>query len=40
VQSASSLEQISRERNLYAVEAAHWHGARLSDLIARFRHVG
>lgn len=39
-QSVSSLERISRERNLYATEAAHWHGARLSDLIARFRHVG
>ncbi|WP_116598910.1 hypothetical protein [Primorskyibacter marinus] len=39
-QSASLLERISRERNLYAAEAAHWHGARLSDLIARFRHVG
>lgn len=39
-QSMAALDRIARERNIYASEAAHWHGARLSDLLARFRHVG
>ncbi|TNF13013.1 MAG: hypothetical protein EP320_10570 [Rhodobacteraceae bacterium] len=39
-QSASALDRIARERNFYAADAARWHGARLNDLLVRFRHVG
>lgn len=39
-QSLSDLDCVARERNFPASEMARWHGARVSDLISRFRYVG
>lgn len=38
-QTASSLERIGQTQNLPASDMARWHGARVSELLARFRHV-
>ncbi|AQS48565.1 hypothetical protein BMG03_12760 [Thioclava nitratireducens] len=37
-QAPSALERISRERGLHANDMTRWHGARISEIIARFRH--
>lgn len=39
-QTPSSLDRLGRERNFYAADAARWHGARVSELAARFLHIG
>lgn len=39
-QAPSELDLLGREWNFYAAEAARWHGARLSELVARFRNTG
>ncbi|MDO6732458.1 hypothetical protein Q4577_20720 [Marinovum sp. 2_MG-2023] len=39
-QAPSALDRIGHERNLPAPDMARWYGARVSDLIARFRHAG
>lgn len=38
-QSTSSLDQIGRERNFPCCDMARYHGARATDLFARFRHA-
>lgn len=35
----SSLDRIGRKRNLPASDMARWHGARVSELLARFIHA-
>ena len=35
----SSLERIGQRRNLPVSEMILWYGARLSELLARFRHA-
>lgn len=35
-QTPSSLDRLGREWNFYAADAARWHGARVSELAARF----
>ncbi|PFG63728.1 hypothetical protein AXZ77_2338 [Thioclava sp. ES.031] len=37
-QAPSSLERITQERGLPASDMTRWHGARVSEIIARFRH--
>ncbi|QYX56530.1 hypothetical protein K1T73_16010 [Roseovarius sp. SCSIO 43702] len=39
-QAPSVLDRISHERSLPASDMARWHGARVSELLARFRHAG
>ncbi|GGO58363.1 hypothetical protein SAMN05444398_11299 [Roseovarius pacificus] len=36
-QAPSSLDRIGHQRNLPASNMARWYGARISELIARFR---
>lgn len=38
-QAPSSLDRICQERGLPASDMTLWHGARVSDLLARFRHA-
>jgi hypothetical protein len=38
-QTPSSLDQIGHERCLPASEMTLWHGARVSELLAQFRHA-
>ncbi len=38
-QAPSSLDRIGQERGLPASDMARWHGARVSDLLARLRHA-
>ncbi|SNT76949.1 hypothetical protein [Paracoccus seriniphilus] len=38
-QTPSSLDRIGHERRLPASDMARWHGARVSELLARFRHA-
>lgn len=38
-QALSSLDRIGHERGLPASDMTLWHGARVSDLLARFRHA-
>lgn len=38
-QTPSSLDQIGHRRGLPAADMTLWHGARVSDLLARFRHA-
>lgn len=38
-QTSSSLDRIGHERGLPASDMTRWHGARVSDLLARFRHA-
>ena len=38
-QAPSSLDRIGHERGLPASDMMRWHGARVSDLLARFRHA-
>ena len=38
-QAPSSLDRIGHERGLPASDMTRWHGARVSDLLARFRHA-
>ena len=35
----SSLDRIGHARNLPASDMARWHGARVSELLARFLHA-
>lgn len=35
----SALDRIGHEQNLPASDMARWHGARVSELLARFHHV-
>ncbi len=35
----SSLDRVGRKRNLPASDMARWHGARVSELLARFIHA-
>ncbi|GGH36596.1 hypothetical protein SAMN05444007_108290 [Cribrihabitans marinus] len=35
----STLDRIGHERGLPASDMTLWHGARVSDLLARFRHA-
>lgn len=39
-QTPSSLDRIGYDRGLPASDMTLWHGARVSDLLARIRHVG
>ncbi|WP_156943933.1 hypothetical protein [Roseivivax isoporae] len=39
-QAPSALDRISHERSLPASDMTRWHGARVSELLARFRHAG
>ncbi len=36
-QAPSSLDRLGRAGNFHAAEATRWHGARMSELVARFR---
>nr|WP_309502985.1 hypothetical protein [uncultured Roseovarius sp.] len=38
-QEPSALDRIGRERNLPASDMTRWHGARVSELLARFRNA-
>lgn len=38
-QSQSSLDRIGHERGLPASDMTRWHGARVSELLALFRHA-
>lgn len=38
-QAPSALDRIGHERNLPASNMARWHGARVSEVLARFRHA-
>ena len=38
-QAPSSLDRIGHERNLPASDMTRWHGARVSELLARFRNA-
>ncbi|SMC76641.1 hypothetical protein [Primorskyibacter flagellatus] len=38
-QAPSALDRISRERNMSASDMTRWHGARASELLARFRNA-
>ncbi|WP_112323976.1 hypothetical protein [Oceanibium sediminis] len=38
-QAPSSLNRIGHERGLPASDMTRWHGARISELVARFRHA-
>ena len=38
-QAPSSLDRIGHERGLPASDMTLWHGARVSELLARFRHA-
>jgi len=38
-QAPSTLDRIGHERGLPASDMACWHGARVSELLARFRHA-
>ncbi|WP_157960624.1 hypothetical protein [Primorskyibacter marinus] len=38
-QPLSSLDRIGHERCLSAADMTRWHGARVSELLARCRHV-
>lgn len=38
-QTASSLDRIGQERGLPASVMILWHGARVSELLARFPHA-
>ncbi|MEP2878151.1 MAG: hypothetical protein ABJP13_00010 [Sulfitobacter sp.] len=38
-QTQSSLDRIGHERNLPASDMTRWHGARVSELLARFRNA-
>ncbi len=38
-QTPSSLDRIGHERGLPASDMTLWHGARVSELLARFRHA-
>ncbi|MEQ8257772.1 MULTISPECIES: hypothetical protein [Roseovarius] len=38
-QSPSSLDRIGHERGLPASDITRWHGARVSELLAQFRHA-
>lgn len=38
-QTPSSLERIGHERGLPASDMMRWHGARVSELLGRFRHA-
>lgn len=37
-QAPSSLDRIGHERGFPASDMTRWHGARVSELLARFRH--
>lgn len=36
----SSLDRVGYVQNLPASDMTRWHGARVSELLARFRHAG
>ncbi len=38
-QASPSLDRIGETRNLPASDMARWHGARVSELLARFHHA-
>ncbi|MCC1492805.1 hypothetical protein [Cognatishimia sp. F0-27] len=38
-QAPTSLDRIGHERGLPASDMPRWHGARVSDLLARFQHA-
>lgn len=38
-QTPSSLDRTSSERGLPVSDMARWHGARVSELLARFHHA-
>ena len=38
-QSPSSLDRIGHNKGLPASDMARWHGARISELLARFRYA-
>jgi hypothetical protein len=38
-QPLSSLDRIGYERGMPASDMTRWHGARISELLARFRHA-
>ncbi len=38
-QTPSSLDRIGHERGLPASDMTLWHGARVSEFLARFRHA-
>lgn len=38
-QTQSALDRIGNERGLPASDMTRWHGARISELLARFRHA-
>ena len=39
-QTASSLDRVGYDRGLPASDMARWHGARISELLTRFRDAG
>jgi len=39
-QAPSQLDRVGQTRNLPASDMTRWHGARVSELLARFRHAG
>jgi hypothetical protein len=38
-QAPTSLDRIGHERGLPASDMTRWHGARVSELLGRFRHA-
>ena len=38
-QAPTSLDRIGHERDLPASDMTRWHGARVSELLGRFRHA-
>ena len=38
-QAPSAIDEIARKRGMPVAELTRWHGARISELLSRFRHA-